>query len=829
MPFPISALLRRSLCAFVASSSLLVAAAFAAEAAPPPRAPEKIVAEVCVNCHGTNLTGIPAPNLLDYFWNHGGREADVRRSITDGWPETGMPAFRGVLSEEEINGLVAYLQRQRNEFLGGRIKIPTPPAQLTISSERHAFRFETLVSGLDTPWGIAFLPDGTMLVTERVGRLRIVANGQLDPTPISGLPTIYVKQDGGLLDVAVHPDYAKNGWVYLAYVETGTAPNTSMTVVIRGRIKDHGWGDQETLFRADQKHYTPIDTSHYGCRFLFDRAGHLFFSIGDRGRPDDAQDLASPLGKIHRIFDDGRIPPDNPVVNRAGALGSIWSYGHRHPQGLQFHPGTGRFWSTEHGPTGGDEINVIDAGHNYGWPIVSNGTDARRKYEASRPDMDSPLAFWTPSIAPSGIEFYTGNRFPRWKNSLFIAGLGGQQLRRLETDGDRVAHQEVLFRELGRVREVVTGPDGLLYLALNAPDRLARLVPTDETAPSAPVAAVARSVVGRTPEGTDVELFTLTNRHGAVAKIMSYGAILADLRVRDRDGKLGSVVREITPTEQGFTRGFPQAGAVFGRVANRIANARFTLDGREVQVTPNSKPNHIHGGTKNFSRVAWTATPATAPGVAAVTLTYVSADGEEGFPGKLTTSVRYTLTDQNALRLEYSATTDKPTPVNLTNHAYFNLAGGGDVLDHELTLNADTYTVVDATLIPTGEIKRVDESHLDFTPQRPLGARAAQLGTSRRYDHNFVINRAAGDRSLIFAARAVEPRSGRIMETWTTEPGVQLYTSPLGAQPANDTFGFYCFETQHYPDSVNHADFPTTILRPGETFRSTTEFRFSVK
>ena len=825
MPHP---LYRVSLCGLVLLGAGLRPAR-AADVPPAPRPPQKIVAEVCVNCHGPNLTGIPAPNLLDFFWNHGGRDADIRRSITDGWSENGMPAFRGVLSEEEINRLVAFVQAQRNEFLAGRIQIPTPPAQLTLSSERHAFRFETFVSGLDTPWGLAFLPDGNLLVTERVGRLRLVVQGKLDPTPIAGLPKIYAKQDGGLLDVAAHPDYAKNGWVYLAYVETGTVPNTSMTVVIRGRIKDHGWVDQETLFRADQKHYTPFDTSHYGCRFLFDGAGHLFFSIGDRGRSDDAQDLASPLGKIHRVLDDGRIPPDNPFVNRPGALGSVWSYGHRHPQGLQFHPVTGRFWSTEHGPSGGDEVNVIDAGHNYGWPIVSSGTDSKRKFEASHAGMDAPLAFWTPAIAPSGIEFYTGNRFPGWKNSLFLACLGGQQLRRLETDGDRVTHQEVLFKELGRVREVVTGPDGLLYLALNAPDRLARLVPTDDAASAAPVAPVARAVVGRTPEGTEVELFTLTNRHGAVAKIMSYGAILADLRVRDRDGKLGSVVREITPAEPGFAKGFPQAGAVFGRVANRIANARFTLDGREYRFVANNNAHLLHGGVKNFSRVVWTAEPATAPGVAAVTLTYVSADGEGGFPGQLTTTVRYTLTDQDALRLDYTATTDKPTPVNLTNHAYFNLAGGGDVLDHELTINADTYTVVDPTLIPTGEIKRVDESHLDFTPQRALGLRAAQLGASRRYDHNFIINRPAGDRSLVFAARVVEPRSGRVMETWTTEPGVQLYTSPLGDQPANDKFGFYCFETQHYPDSVNHPDFPTTILRPGETFRSTTEYRFSVK
>jgi glucose/arabinose dehydrogenase/galactose mutarotase-like enzyme len=814
-----------------ALASLLagLAVAFAAEPAPPPRAPEKIVAEICVNCHGPGLTGIPAPNLLDFFWNHGGREADIRRSITDGWPETGMPAFRGVLAEEEINRLVAYIQRQRNEFLAGRITLPAPPAQLTLSTERHAFRLETFVTGLETPWGLAFLPDGKLLVTERPGRLRVVTDGRLDPTPLAGLPAIFARQDGGLLDVAAHPDYAKNGWVYLAYVETGSVPDTSMTVVIRGKIRDGHWVDQQTIFRADPKHYTPRDTSHYGCRFLFDGAGHLFFTIGDRGRPDDAQDLASPLGKIHRVFDDGRIPPDNPFVKTPGALGSVWTYGHRHPQGLQFHPATGRFWSTEHGPSGGDEINVISPGHNYGWPLVSSGRDGKRTFDAARPGMDAPLTFWTPAIAPSGIEFYTGARFPRWKNSLFLAGLGGQQLRRLETDGDRVTHQEILFKELGRVREVVTGPDGLLYVAFNAPDRLARLVPTDDAGPTAAVPPVARAVVGRTPEGTEVELFTLTNRHGSVAKIMTYGAILADLRVRDREGKLGGVVREITPSETGFAKGFPQSGAIFGRVANRIANGRFTLDGRDYQLAVNSKPNHIHGGPKNFSRVVWSAAPATEPGVAAVALTYVSPDGEEGYPGRLTTTVRYTLTEQDVLRLDYTATTDKPTPVNLTNHVYFNLAGGGDVLDHAVTLNADRYTVVDATLIPSGEFARVDDTPLDFTPQRPLGARSAQLGTLRRYDHNFVINRPAGDRSLVFAARVVEPRSGRILETWTTEPGVQLFTSLLGEQPAPDKFGFYCFETQHFPDSVNHPHFPTTILRPGETFRSTTEFRFSVK
>ena len=352
--------------------------------------------------------------------------------------------------------------------------------------------------------------------------------------------------------------------------------------------------------------------------------------------------------------------------------------------------------------------------------------------------------------------------------------------------------------------------------------------------PAAPAAqpqgaAVERSPFGRTTDGVQVDAFKLTNRNGLVARVIAYGAILAELRVPDRDGKLAGVVRETVASEDGFQRGFPGAGAVFGRVANRIAGARFTLDGREYRLAPNNAPNHIHGGVKNFGRVVWTAAPSDAPGVAAVTLTYVSADGEEGYPGKLTATVRYTLTDENALRIDYTATTDRPTPINLTNHAYFNLAGAGDVLDHVLTLNASRYTVVDDALIPTGELRSVKDSPLDFTRPARLGARAAQLPANRRYDHNFVLDRHEGDASLLFAARVVEPRSGRMMEVWTTEPGVQLFTSPLGDQPPADHVGTLCLETQHFPDSVNHPDFPSTILRPGGTFRSTTEFRFSAK
>ena len=345
--------------------------------------------------------------------------------------------------------------------------------------------------------------------------------------------------------------------------------------------------------------------------------------------------------------------------------------------------------------------------------------------------------------------------------------------------------------------------------------------------------AVQRAEFGRAADGTVIEVFTLKNQRGAVAKVINYGAILADLQMPDRDGKLAHVVREATFSEANYKRGFPQAAMVPGRVANRIANASFTLDGHDYKLAANNGAHTLHGGLKGFGKALWSGEPIASAAGSAVRLTYVSADGEEGFPGKLTATVTYTLTDANVLRIDYGATADKPTIVNLTNHAYLNLAGEGDVVDYRLTIDADRTTATDATLIPTGEIISVKGTPLDFTTPTALGARADQLaGRGKNYDHNFVINRSGP--GLVRAASVVDPKSGRALEVWTTEPAVQLYTSSLAApapstpdRPATARFGFFCLETQHYPDSIHHDNFPTTVLRPGETFSSRTEFRFS--
>lgn len=342
-----------------------------------------------------------------------------------------------------------------------------------------------------------------------------------------------------------------------------------------------------------------------------------------------------------------------------------------------------------------------------------------------------------------------------------------------------------------------------------------------------------RVVWGTTAEGAPVELYTLRNKKGMTAKIMTFGAIVTELHVPDREGRLASVVLGADTWEQ-YAKGFPASAAVIGRFANRIARARFTLDGRDYALAANNGPNHIHGGRKGFDKVVWQAEPLETPDGVALKLTYQSKDGEEGYPGNLTVTVVYTLTDGNELRAEYSATTDKATPVNLTNHAYFNLAGAGDVLDTELQILANHYTPADDALIPTGEVRSVKDTPLDFTRPTPIGARISQVARTRGYDHNFVLN--SGGQTLALAARARDPRTGRAMQVWTTEPGVQLYTgnhlngraTGVGGLVLKQHAGF-CLETQHFPDSVNKLHFPSVILRPGATFRSTTSFRFSVE
>jgi len=343
---------------------------------------------------------------------------------------------------------------------------------------------------------------------------------------------------------------------------------------------------------------------------------------------------------------------------------------------------------------------------------------------------------------------------------------------------------------------------------------------------SATAAAVESSLFGRAGDGTTIDAYTLRNRHGASAKIITYGAIVAELLMPDRNGRLAGVVRPAIFSEENYGRAFPQAAIVVGRVINRIGGARFTLDGREYVLAANSGPNHIHGGRRNFAKVIWQAQPVAATDGTAVKLSYHSPDGEEGYPGNLTATVIYTLTDDNTLRIDYTATTDRPTPVNLSNHAYFNLAGEGDVRGHEVWINARLYTPSDEALIPTGEIHSVEGTPLDFRQPLPIGARGEQL-RRQRYDNNWVIDRREPGK-LAPAARVTEPQSGRVMDVWTTEPAVQVYSSPLAGPNAAAPNGFYCFETQHFPDAVNHPHFPSTILRPGQTYRSTTEFRFTV-
>ena len=447
---------------------------------------ESVFKQNCAGCHGSDLQGGQTDSLLDDRWKHSnGDDETLFRIIRDGDEPNGMPPMKGDLSEGDIRALVVFIREKAAQAKGAKAVFAKPVENQVVKSRAHSFRLQPVADGLSTPWSLAWLPDGRMLVTELPGSLRVVEQGRLNPAPIAGTPRVRYKGQGGLMEVALHPGYQTNGWIYLAYAEAGTNAETrdgGLTVIVRGRLQDDRWTDEQTVWRAPLWSYRSGGV-HFGCRLVFDGAGHLFFSIGERGQTQDAQDLSRPNGKVHRVFDDGRIPPDNPFVGTTKAIPSIWSYGHRNPQGLDRHPVTGELWETEHGPRGGDELNLIRKAVNYGWPIITygmnyNGTPITAL--TAKEDLEQPIIHWTPSIAVCGMDFYEGDQFPRWRNNLFVTGLAAEELRRVVIEGHRVVEQEVIFKGIGRVRDVASGPDGFLYVVLNKPDKVVRLEPVSK-------------------------------------------------------------------------------------------------------------------------------------------------------------------------------------------------------------------------------------------------------------------------------------------------------------------------------------------------------------
>ena len=342
----------------------------------------------------------------------------------------------------------------------------------------HSFRVTTIADGLDHPWGMAFLDDSRILVTERSGGLRLIENGVLNVMPVVGLPTIVAKGQGGLLDVVLHPDYRQNGWIYFSYVATGKGGIG--TEVGRARLEGMRLEQWQTLFRMEPK---SGGGRHFGSRLIFDRDGYLFITLGDRGDRPRAQQLDDHGGTVIRLHADGSVPADNPFVGVKGVRPEIFSYGHRNPQGIAFHPASGELWLHEHGPQGGDELNWVRPGRNYGWPVITYGVNygigTRIGEGTHKAGMEQPLHYWIPSIAPSGMAFYTGDRFPGWKGDLFIGSLKFQYLARLKLDGQKVVREEPLLKgEYGRIRDVRDGPDGYIYLLTDAPNgKLLRLEP----------------------------------------------------------------------------------------------------------------------------------------------------------------------------------------------------------------------------------------------------------------------------------------------------------------------------------------------------------------
>jgi glucose/arabinose dehydrogenase len=427
---------------------------------------------ICASCHSEDMSWFTTRE-----WKYGKTKNDIYTSAKTGYPEFGMPSFKKALTDQELKD-IAKLIYNKLEFNIGENGIKDLDTK-RIPTEKLNIRLDTIFTGLNSPWGMVFLPNGDMLVNDREGKMIRIKDGK-KIAEIQGVPEVQAVGQGGLLDLRLHPDYSKNGWIYFAYSSCSVNEEAGWnTTLMRARIKDNNLIDKQLLFKAmpDTK-----AGQHLGGRITFDGKGHLFLSCGERGKGENAQDLSNDCGKIHRLNDDGTIPADNPFVNQAGAKQSIWSYGHRNAQGLIYNTETGILWETEHGPKGGDELNIIQRGKNYGWPVISFGINYDGTIltkDTAKIGMEQPISYWVPSIAPSGMAFVKGNRYKGWEGNILVGSLRFMYLVRCEMKGNTVTHKEILFPNIGRLRDVEMSPDGFIYISVESPGIIFRLVPVE--------------------------------------------------------------------------------------------------------------------------------------------------------------------------------------------------------------------------------------------------------------------------------------------------------------------------------------------------------------
>jgi glucose/arabinose dehydrogenase len=440
----------------------------------PMATPEENYRNFCSGCHGEKMDA-----FVDRKWKHGKTAQDLFKAIKLGYPDEGMPGFDSAFTDDQISDLVDYIITGIQNV--SKYDFKDSLRSNIFKSQSMTVKLDTVISGINVPWGMAFLPHGEMLVTDRGGKLYRV-DSKRKMHEISGVPQVVAEGQGGLMDVELHPDFKNNSVVYLSYSMGKTSDKGALatTAIMKAKLKGNALVDGKNIFEAQPFFRT---RHHYGSRMEFGKDGYLYFTVGDRGNHNQfPQNLDSHPGKVHRIKDDGSIPSDNPFVKDTGALASIFSYGHRNLQGMTRHPQTGDIWTHEHGPRGGDEINIIKKGRNYGWPVISYGINYDGTVLTSKTSMkgmEQPLHYWIPSIGPSGMAFVTGKRYKAWQGHLLVGSLRFKYLNLCRISGNKVVKEEILLKNIGRVRDVRMGPDGYIYVSVENPGAIFRLIPTE--------------------------------------------------------------------------------------------------------------------------------------------------------------------------------------------------------------------------------------------------------------------------------------------------------------------------------------------------------------